>query len=84
MYPSEDAYKLCMKEFTHFYHLYQKHGHVEDTVFKQTSFPMERYADVTKIKCYLKITAELHQLTNIILHQHQNELHNKCITFIKS
>ena len=47
--PTKDEYKLCVDSFPVLFKKYLEYGHVEDELFEQLGFPMDRDVDGTTV-----------------------------------
>ena len=47
--PTDSEYQLCIDSFPHLFKLYQEKGYIDDEVFEQIGFPMDRDVDGTKV-----------------------------------
>ena len=72
--PTKDEYKLCIDKFPYLLEQYLKHGHVEDTVYEELGFPMDRDVDGKTIRRDATIAMEARQRAKVLTHEHQIEL----------
>ena len=54
--PRLQLYKLCIDSFPHLFKIYQEKGHVDDEVFEQLEFPMDRDVDGTNVSLIRALT----------------------------
>ena len=65
--PTDSEYQLCIDSFPHLFKIYQEKGHVDDEVFEQLGFPMDRDVDGTNVSLIRALTiAILYNIHNTL------------------